>query len=67
MSMWRTIDTAPKDGREIDIWCLNVSDGKGARFAAMFWDDDGWEDWHSYRLEPKWRPTHWMLPPLPPS
>jgi hypothetical protein len=34
----------------------------------MFFNDDGkWEDWRSYILEPKWRPTHWRRVPEGPS
>lgn len=65
---WQDISTAPKDGFEIDLWCLNVSDGAEARFAEMFWNESGkWEDWCSYTLEPKWKPTHWMKAPKGPS
>jgi hypothetical protein len=65
---WQPIETAPKDGFEIDLWCLNVADGGEARFAEMFWNESGkWEDWRSYILEPKYKPTHWMSAPEPPA
>src|SRR5712691_13347356 len=70
-SQWQDIESAPKDGTELDLWCVNISRGsnRAMRFPAMFWDQENrcWEDCHSYIiLEPKWRPTHWMPPPTPP-
>jgi hypothetical protein len=67
MTAWRPIDTVPKD-HEVDLWCRNIADGSESRFPSMWINDEGkWEDWHSYVLEPKWLPTHWMEPPSPPS
>jgi len=77
--MWRTIDTAPKDGTIVDVW------GPDGRKANAFWDenaynlttkdDDGaWRQAYSEMLGPdqvtctygfpiEAEPTHWM--PLP--
>jgi hypothetical protein len=68
MSEWHPIESVQKNGLEVDLWCLNISDGSSTRFPAMFMNDDGkWEDWHSYILEPKWRPVYWMPIPAPPA
>ena len=64
---WQPIETAPKDGTEVDLWCTNVADGAGSRFAEMFFDEGQWTDWRSYRLEQKWKPTHWMHCPTGPA
>jgi hypothetical protein len=66
VSTWQDISTAPKDGTEIDLWCMSLADGAGSRFAEMFFNDGNWEDWRSHRLEPKWKPTHWMPVPAGP-
>jgi hypothetical protein len=65
---WRLIETAPKDGTEIDVWCSSShpGDNGGYRIANAYWS----------RAEHKWlkrgqgdcrtwmhQPTHWM--PLP--
>lgn len=65
---WQDIGTAPKDGREIDLWCRNATSGSAyySRFADMYFIDGHWEDWHGYKLEPKWEPTHWRQPILGP-
>jgi hypothetical protein len=66
---WQPIETVPKDGFEIDLWCRNIADGSGeVRFSEMFWNESGkWEDWRGYILEPKWKPTHWRRTPEGPS
>lgn len=67
-SRWQPIETVPKDGCEVDLWCINISRGSdgAARFPGMSWDGQRWEDWR-YILESKWRPTHWMPIPAPPE
>lgn len=64
---WQPIETAPKDGTTIDLWCRNISHGStgAVRAPDSFWDDEvqKWEDRHGWILETKWKPTHWM--PLP--
>ena len=61
---WRPIETAPKDGTTIDLWCAYrfETDNLGCRVADAFWDEDDqlwrFDQWHE-----KYRPTHWM--PLP--
>ncbi len=36
---WRPIDTAPKDGTNIDLWVVN-QDGEGWRIADAYWVHD---------------------------
>jgi hypothetical protein len=68
---WQPIETVPKDGSTIDLWCRNISHGSTGevRCADMWWDEDvgRWVDRSGVILEQKWRPTHWMpLPDGPP-
>ena len=74
MSEWQDIESAPKDGTEIDIWLRN-----GERWTNVWWakkkgfrdysgyrvpDCEGWfynHDDASYLIDGE--PTHWM--PLP--
>ena len=64
-SGWQTMETAPKDGTEIDLWV------HGARYPDAFWgtDDIGepaWIDDNAYVAAPD-QPTHWMYPPGAPD
>jgi hypothetical protein len=60
---WQPIETAPKDGTVIDLWC------GGERYADCQWYKNEWreyryDDFDSLALLPVERlPTHWM--PLP--
>ena len=63
MSDWLPIKTVPKDETVVDLWCRNISDGRAARFPAMWWNGENWEDWHGYVLEQKWHPVFWMHEP----
>lgn len=44
MSEWRPIETAPKDGEWILVWCVSVATGEYA--AVVYWDYVD-ELWHS--------------------
>jgi len=69
---WRTIESAPKDGTEVDLWGrVSGSSHKGYRAPECTWQvladgpdwytrgDKGWECLGAIG----WEPTHWM--PLP--
>jgi hypothetical protein len=69
---WQPIETAPKDGTEIDLWYPDLG-----RQPAAHWDTTGlgfgwcWPNWNEGRLEtvirPNIAPTHWMPIPEPPG
>jgi hypothetical protein len=65
MSEWQPIETAPRDGTEIDLWA------SGRRWADCHWHLGEWLRWQSDSVdeEPTHKriafPTHWM--PLPPA
>lgn len=56
-SPWRSMDSAPKDGRDVLLWCPN---GMTPSTHVGYWDD-GVELW-MVGDDDIW-PTHWM--PLP--
>jgi len=65
MSEWQPIETAPRDGRDIQVYCKDT----GEQFVAFWFSPrDCW-------CYAKWRdggivvckPTHWMPLPEPPE
>jgi hypothetical protein len=77
-SDWQPIETAPKDGTFVDIWAVSPNTGEGWRFPDCEWTrlvgaggkHLGWMTDDGSGLESPahpYRPTHWMLPPNPPS
>lgn len=67
-SGWQPIDTAPKDGRFVDLWFLD--DGADGRSTDCYFKDGHWR-WEGQRIVylPSGRPaipTHWMPIPKPP-
>lgn len=61
---WRPIESAPKDGTYVDLWCIPDGRRTDARFINGHWHE--WADSGFERME--WckitlRATHWM--PLP--
>lgn len=66
---WRPIETAPKDGTEIDVWCASDAEGDdgGYRIARVWWCcvDRCWRSYSDERMQWAHQPTHWM--PLPAS
>lgn len=74
---WRPIETAPKDGTEIDIWVewpeydngFGLVPAHGSRLPDAKWIDRDWKagqySLHQYSAKP--RATHWMPAPLPPQ
>ena len=74
---WQPIETAPKDGTEIDLWFPDAS--CGYRIPDARWDicrsgsTKGGYAWHDWSHRFGWQPisgqisdaTHWMLPEPP--
>lgn len=79
--MWRTIDSAPKDGTSVLLCKATDADGQAidwrddlhtaqvfVQVAAWWSGDDAWVVYCSQIAEPRlhFDPTHWMPLPLPP-
>ena len=64
---WRTMDSAPRDGREVDLWA------GGRRWPVCHYHEGEWLHWNSFSVdeEPCWQrlynATHWMPLPTPPT
>lgn len=71
MSRWQPIKTAPKDGTEIDLYCVDAMD-VGFRVPESSWNPrlSTWEvsgeALHDAVGNEGVRPTHWMHIPEPP-
>lgn len=64
---WQPIETAPKDGNSVDLWCKHPVFGE-MRSPNMVWDTDRWETQaFGEPLNDGWVVTHWMAPPSPPA
>jgi hypothetical protein len=67
MTEWQPIDTAPDDGRDVDLWAGD------RRYADCHFHLCQWLYWsyESIDQEPSWRevknPSHWMPIPDPPG
>ena len=66
---WQSIDTAPKDGTEIALWCKNADllllKCKWEKNMWRTWEIDGFDGMDWCKLEVYELPTHWMkiVPP----
>lgn len=81
MTEWQPIETAPKDGTEVLVWCskcalvpIAMSYSSAAYFELEYGDpeymEEGWYMSWSYPVDPPevtWQPTHWMPLPPPPQ
>lgn len=69
MSNWQPIDTAPKTGQMIDLWCTGPGkDGPNEQYRIpdAFWLDGAWWS-HSLGELKRSHPTHWMFRPKSPQ
>lgn len=70
MSEWQPIETAPKDGRKILLWCPTLNNMIQAQWRVHdmggewvdIWNNDPIEDMQGVAY-----PTHWMPLPNPPE
>lgn len=64
---WQPIETAPRDGTKVDLWCSHVLHGSvraaDARYIVNNWVIGDLEE----RLNPDWIPIHWMPLPAAPT
>lgn len=77
MTGWQPIETAPKDGSFVDLWCIdNLYPDHPHRRTDCWWDKTGEGSWcdpnadHGEAAdlaECGVTPTHWMRPPAPPA
>lgn len=67
-SGWQPIETAPKDGTEIDLWVGFGGGSDGIRYPGYEWSER-WNCWRStvedHFFDTEVQPTHWM-PVMPP-
>jgi hypothetical protein len=69
-SDWKTIESAPTDGREIVLWCEKSQ----SMLHRCRWERNEWREWGIggfdsmgwQKLEPYEKPTHWLelVPPI---
>ncbi len=74
---WQPIETAPKDGTEVDLWCEPfdaMEVGNACRMTNCMFSEHSDDVWKAYvalhgwcSIEKFWRPTHWMPVPTPPD
>jgi len=73
MSEWQPIETAPKDGTEVDLWVVERNRGRKFRIPDCHWHCDEWLVWGGDPeigwdlVEEYQHATHWMLSPEPPE
>lgn len=67
MNEWQPIETAPKDGTEIDLWAggFRFPDSKYYKDAWRYWGPDDYDSQEWVKIiHPV---THWMPLPKPPT
>lgn len=62
---WKPISTAPKDGRPILI--LDMTDPADLEYAVVYWVEDSTYPGWTQDGGDRYRATHWMPLPDPPS
>ena len=68
---WQPIETAPRDGTPLDLWCVDQYDNCSNRILDMSWSDGQWQDNEGDTLGdydlPDNAPRFWRLSPNPPE
>jgi len=64
---WQPIDTAPRDGRDIDVWVRHTSSGTEERIVDVCWYNGGWYSYERDFFEVSFEVTHWMPIPAGPG
>lgn len=74
--LWRPIETAPKDGTQLMLWCpdraapmfgsFRVDEGLSGNDEPL-WLDNSYDDFSCGYASCPLKPTHWMPLPAPPS
>jgi hypothetical protein len=80
---WQPIETAPRDGTVLDLWCVWNDTNEGERISDCHWGEGtrafeweiltGWiaanegVDGEAAILSEGFEPTHWMPLPEPPA
>lgn len=67
MSEWQPIETAPKDGAWVSIWCRAQPLSLPAGIPAFWEDGFGWVSVRDDDQNLIDDPTHWMPLPEPPK
>lgn len=71
---WHPIETAPRNGTPIDLWCICARSGKAKRRTDCSWvrltdwtgnEFLGWQNMNNSPFH-DFQPTHWMPRPAPP-
>jgi len=62
VSQWEPIETAPKDGTWVLIWCGWVGHPRSSAFEHGSWQNLPW-----IANSKDYNPTHWMPLPAPPT
>lgn len=64
--MWKTIDSAPKDGRFIDSFNCYNGERRVTRWEPSYNQMVGEEKWINWNGDWGNNPTHWTSLPMPP-
>lgn len=69
---WQTIDSAPKDGTTVDLWCVPSNGAPPGRVPDVGWQAGAWRSPSLFSdgrpgFELDMTPTHWQPLPDPPS
>ncbi len=64
---WQPIETAPKDGTDVDLFVFNDKCGFGVRWTDCFWDGERWLSCDGKWLLDHEHAAYWMPIPADPE